>query len=176
MWLEIKTWSYLELSASKKREKYFYFFFPTTCSYVKPAKLRALRSKNVLTCQHALRAYVSTCHACLRANVSTCLTCLHAYVPTCLACSRAYVPTRLAYLRACVSSVLTCLCANVSCVLTRSLTWVPCLIRLALPCDHLPTCFVSSVSSFDVTFCSFTAIVIGVVHTQLYIDLPVGSI
>ena len=128
------------------------------------------------TCSHDNMPCVLTCPPAMRAYVLTYQRALRAYMLTCQRVLRAHVPTRLAYLRACVSSVLTCLCANVSCVLTRSLTWVPCLIRLALPCDHLPTCFVSSVSSFDVTFCSFTAIVIGVVHTQLYIDLPVGSI
>ena len=52
------------------------------------AKLHALYAKNVLTCQHALPAYVVTCLACLRAQV-----------PTCLACSRANVPCVLTYSR-----------------------------------------------------------------------------
>ena len=47
------------------------------------AKLRALRAKNVLTCQRALRAYVPTCFACLRTHVSMCLVCLCGHVLTC---------------------------------------------------------------------------------------------
>ena len=42
--------------------------------FIESAKLRALRAKNVLTCQRALRAYVLTCLACLRANVPCVLT------------------------------------------------------------------------------------------------------
>ena len=46
---------------------------------------RALRVY-VLTCQHALRAYALTCHclACLRAHVLTCLASLPAFVAMCL--------------------------------------------------------------------------------------------
>ena len=36
------------------------------------AKLRALRAKNVLTCQLALRTYVHMCQRALRAYVLTC--------------------------------------------------------------------------------------------------------
>ena len=39
---------------------------------IESAKLRALRAKNVLTCQRALRAQVPTWLACLRAHVPTC--------------------------------------------------------------------------------------------------------
>ena len=67
------------------------------------AKLRALRAKNVLTCQGALRAYVSTSQRALHAYVPTCLACLRANVscvPTCLACLRAHVPCVLTCQRA----------------------------------------------------------------------------
>ena len=36
--------------------------------FFESAKLRALRAKNVLACQRALRAHVPTCLACLRAH------------------------------------------------------------------------------------------------------------
>ena len=35
--------------------------------FLKAAKLRVIRAKNVLTCQRALRAYVLTCQRALRA-------------------------------------------------------------------------------------------------------------
>ena len=57
------------------------------------AKLRALRAKNVLTCQRALRAYVLTCQHVLRAHVLTWQPALHAYVFTCQRALRAYVIT-----------------------------------------------------------------------------------
>ena len=66
---------------------------------IESAKLRALRAKNVLACQRALRVYVSC--------VLTYLACLHAHVPTCLAC----LPALRAY-------VLTCKCALRTYVLT----------------------------------------------------------
>ena len=70
--------------------------------------MRALRAKNVLTCQRALCAYVLTCQRALRGNVPyvlkfsrvnvswvlTCLTCQHAlrtYVLTCQRVLRAYL-------------------------------------------------------------------------------------
>ena len=94
------------------------------------AKLRALRAKNVLTCQRALRAhvpYVPTCLACLRAHVScvlmcsranvlcvlTCQRALRAYVLTCLVCLRAHVPMCLACLCAHMPTCLACLRAHV---------------------------------------------------------------
>ena len=63
-------------------------------------KLRALRAKNVLACQRALRVYVLTCQRALRADVLTCLACLLAYLLTCLACLRAHLSTCLACLGA----------------------------------------------------------------------------
>ena len=68
----------------------------------KSAKLRALRAKNVLACQRALRAYVLMCQRALRADVLTWQRALRAHVPTCLACLRAHVTT-----------CLSCLCAHV---------------------------------------------------------------
>ena len=96
----------------------------------KSAKLRALRSKNVLACQLALRAYVLTCQRALRAHVPTCLACLRAHVPTCLACLHAHVRTCLECLRAHVLTCLACLCAHVSCVLTCSCVNVPSSVML----------------------------------------------
>ena len=95
----------------------------------------------VLTCQHALCAYVPTCLACyvlmclacLRINVPcvlTCLACLHANVPyvlTCLACLRAHVPTWFAYLLVNVSCVLKCSNVNVLMCLRANVPRVPCL-------------------------------------------------
>ena len=44
------------------------------------AKLRALRAKNLFTCQSALRACLLTCQSALHAYVLTCQRALHAYV------------------------------------------------------------------------------------------------
>ena len=74
-------------------------------------KLCALRAKNVLAYQCALRAYVSRAYFLptdLRAYVPTCQCALHAYVLTCQRALLAYVP------RANIPSVLTCLPENVS--------------------------------------------------------------
>ena len=57
------------------------------------AKLRALRAKNVLACQRALRAYVLTSQSAMRAYVLTCQCALRAYMLTCLRVLRAYVLT-----------------------------------------------------------------------------------
>ena len=57
------------------------------------AKLRALRAKNVLACQRALRAYMPTCLRALRAFVLTCQRALRAHVLTCQNVLRAYVLT-----------------------------------------------------------------------------------
>ena len=65
----------------------------------------------VLTCQRALRVFVSTYQRALRAHVLTCQHVLRAHVPTFLACSR----------------------ANVSCVSTCSRTSLPCALCV-------PTC------------------------------------
>ena len=51
------------------------------------AKLRALRAKNVITCQRALCAYVPRCFKSLRA--------LHTNVSCALKCSRANMPCLL---------------------------------------------------------------------------------
>ena len=45
--------------------------------------MRALRAKNVLTGQRALRAYVLTCQSALRAYMLTCQRAFRAYVLTC---------------------------------------------------------------------------------------------
>ena len=47
------------------------------------AKLRALRAKNVLTCQCVLRVYVLTCQRALHAYVLTCQRAFRTYVLTC---------------------------------------------------------------------------------------------
>ena len=81
-------------------------FRKTNVCRVESAKLRALRARNMLACQRALRAHVPPCLACLLALV---LGALRAYVPCFLMCSRAYV-----------LCVLRCLRANVTCVLKCS--------------------------------------------------------
>ena len=91
-----------------RKFNFFYFINPRHPLY-ESTKLRALRAKNVLTCQRAVRTYVLTCQSALRAYVLTCqralgaymLTCQHANVSCVLKCSRANVPC-----------VLTCLTAN----------------------------------------------------------------
>ena len=57
------------------------------------AKLRALRAKNVLMCQRALRAYMLTSQRVLRAHVHTCQHVLRANVFSCQRALRAYVFT-----------------------------------------------------------------------------------
>ena len=84
-------------------------FRKTNVCRVASAKLRALRARNMLACQRALRAHVPPCLACLRALVLRCFACLRANVPCFLMCSRAYV-----------LCVLRCLRANVTCVLKCS--------------------------------------------------------
>ena len=49
------------------------------------AKLRVLRTKNVLVCQRALHAYVLTCQRALHTYLLTCQRIFRAYVLTCLA-------------------------------------------------------------------------------------------
>ena len=112
--------------------------------------MRALRAKNVLACQRAIRSYMLMCQRALRAYgftcSPTCLACLCAHVPMCLArlhahqhalhAFRVHVPTCLACLRA---YVLT----NVPCVLTCSPTCLACFScsRANVPCVFcVPTC------------------------------------
>ena len=59
---------------------FFEFEFILQIFLQEPAKLRALRAKNVLACQHPLRAYVLPCQ---RAYLVTCERALRAYVLTC---------------------------------------------------------------------------------------------
>ena len=61
------------------------FVFVNDIFLYKPesAKLRALRAKNVLTCQCVLRAYVLSCQRALRAYVPMRQRVLRAYVLTC---------------------------------------------------------------------------------------------
>ena len=127
------------------------------------AKLRALRAKNLLTCQRVVcsRAHVPTCLACLitcsRAKVPCALTCSSANVLYVLSCSNVNMSCVLMSPRVNVACELTCSCVN--------MPWVPFLEGFAWPRDYLPTCFASLVSSFDTTFLSFNAIVVEVVHT-----------
>ena len=142
------------------------------------AKLLALRAKNVLTCQRALRVWVLLCQrallAYLRVHVPTCLVCLGAHVQTCFAWSRSHVPMFLECLhvsRVNVPCVLIDSCVNVPCELTCSranMPWVLYLTWLAWPCDHLPTCLASSVTSLIPLF---------LVSLQLLLIMPtVGKI
>ena len=102
------------------------------------AKLRAMRAKNVLTCQRALCDYVLTCQRALRAYVFTCQHALRVYVLTCERAFRAYVLTCQRALRAYVLTCQRALCVYV------------------LKCQH---------ASFDATIFSFTANVAEIVHT-----------
>ena len=113
----------------------------------------------VFTYQRALRAYVRTCQYVLRVQMLTYQRALSAYVLTCQRVLRAYVLTCQQVLRTYVFTcqVLTCSCTN--------MPWVPCLIRSAWLRNHLPAWFASSVSSFEATLFSFTAIDVEVVHT-----------
>ena len=61
----------------------FVFVNDTFLHKLESAKLRALRAKNVFTCQRALRAYVPMRERVLRAYVLTCQRALRAHVPTC---------------------------------------------------------------------------------------------
>ena len=47
--------------------------------YQESAKLRAIRAKNVLTCQHAFLAHVLGVLKCSRAHMLMCLMCPHAF-------------------------------------------------------------------------------------------------
>ena len=109
---------------------------------------------------------------CSRVNVSCVLTFTRAKVPCVLKYSRGnvYCVLRCYCMGTCscanvlhVSTYLAYLCIHVSTQLVN-MPWVPCLTRLPWPRDHLPTCFTSSVSSFYVTFFSFTVIVVEVKH------------
>ena len=62
--------------------------------FLKSAKLRVIRAKNVITCQRALRAYILKCQRSLRAYVLTCQRVLHTDLLICLTCPRAHVLTR----------------------------------------------------------------------------------
>ena len=114
------------------RLKFYYIF-------TESAKLRALRAKNVLTCQHVLCAYMLPCQHALRDHVATCLACLSTNMPYVLTCSHAQVPTCFAcltYSRAHVSMCIPCALASVPWVLT-------CLPYLR---THLSTCLKSLAS------------------------------
>ena len=112
------------------------FNFLFKYSYFESAKLRALSTKTVFTCQHALCAYVLTCQRVLRAYVLTYQCVMRAYVLTCQRVLRAHVLKCQRVLRA---HVLTCQCAlwayvlmcqrvNVPCVLTFSHANVSCVL------------------------------------------------
>ena len=98
-----------------------------------------------LVCQRTLRAYMLTWQRALRA-----------YVHMCQRTSRVNTSCVLMYSGLKVVCELKCSCVNI--------LWVPCLTRLVWPHDHLPTCFASSVSSFNATFFSFVFTFIEVVH------------
>ena len=120
---------------------------------------------------HCLRAHAPMCLAYLCAHMPTCPVCICTHVLMYFLCSHAQVPTHLEWLCATRVNMICVLMYShvvVACKLMWSFTnmsWVPCLTQLMWPCDHLPTCFVSSVSHFDATFFSFTAIVVEVVDT-----------
>ena len=69
--------------------KIYFSLFEKLLLLKESSKLRALRAKNVLACQRALRAHVPCVLTCSRANVTCVLTCsraLRAYVPYVLTC------------------------------------------------------------------------------------------
>ena len=119
---------------------------------------RVLKAYSCAIMPCVLRTYVETCLECLRAHVPTCLACLRTHVPKCLrtyvfTCQHALRAYVLTYQRGLRTDVLMCQHILGSFLHTVCVTmWSP------------PTCFASSVSSFDATFSSFTAIVIKVVH------------
>ena len=84
--------------------------FDWSKSLNRSAKLRALRAKNLLTCQRALRAYVLMYQRVMHAYVFMCLAWLRAHVLTCFTCSRANVFCAyvLTYQRVLRAYVLTC--------------------------------------------------------------------
>ena len=88
--------------------------------YVESAKLRALRSKNVLNGQRAFRAYVLTCKRVLSAYVLTYQRASHSYVLTYQRVLRDHMLTCQCVLRAYVLICLACLRYNVLCALTCS--------------------------------------------------------
>ena len=117
----------------------------------KPWVLNTCSCTNVpclLTCFAYWHANILTCFACLCVHMSTCFSCLGAHMPTCLACSCADVPTFIECLRTLQVNVAFLSHSQVVCAR-----------------HHLPTCFASSVSSFNATFFSFTTIAVEVVHT-----------
>ena len=66
-------------------EQFCVIFIMTKIAFynLETARLRAIRIKNVLMCQHANVPWVLTCSRALRAYVLTCSRALHAYVLTC---------------------------------------------------------------------------------------------
>ena len=70
------------------------------------AKLRALRAKNVLTCQRSLRAHVQTCLVCLHANVPCVLTCSCAKLSCVLTCQHASFDATIFSFAAIVAAVV----------------------------------------------------------------------
>ena len=112
----------------------FLWFFLSSNSYYRfflqePAKLRALRAKNVLACQHPLRAYVLTCQRALHAFVFRCQRALCAYVLMFLASERAQVPTCFACLSAHVPTCLACLLVHLLTYLKGLFAHVPMSLR-----------------------------------------------
>ena len=108
---------------------------------VKSAKLRALRAKNVLTCQCTLLAYVLTCLTCSRAHVPACLACLRAHMRMCVACLRAHVQACFACSLAHVPMCLECLSASfviMPCVLMYSCVNMACERTCSHALNRLP--------------------------------------
>ena len=66
-------------------EQFYVIFIMTKIAFynLETARLRAIRIKNVLMCQHANVPWVLTCSRALRAYVLTCSRALHPYVLTC---------------------------------------------------------------------------------------------
>ena len=121
MWLEIKTWSYLELSSFTKCAKFFKFFSPqlipmSSLLNCEPFVLKTCSCANmpcVLTCPPAMQAYMLTYQVpcvltCLHANVSCVLMCLRANAPCVLTCLRVFHAHVLMCQRVLRAYALTC--------------------------------------------------------------------
>ena len=111
--------------------------------------MRALRAKIVITCQHALSAFVLICQRVLRSYVLSCQRALRAYVLTCQRTLRAFQAFGFTYQIALsashikISISIACLCNHLSTWLASSCAYVqPCLESLASHdlCGHVINC------------------------------------
>ena len=133
------------------------------CYFLNHLQLQRKQSARIHNKMRLLNCVPCVLKTCWPPNMSCVLMCSCSNVPCVLTCSRTNLPC-----------VLTCSRANVSCMLTftranvprefkcsrGNMPWGLCLTWLVWPRNHLPTFLVSTVSSFDANFFSFTVIVI----------------